>query len=380
VDVGGVPGASVGDPTVDIHCVTKWTKLDTRWRGVSVDTLLSAVNSEAGYLTAWSDGGCTTNLALEDVTGGWAWVAFEFGGGRLESEHAGPARLLVPHLYFLEEPEVGTRTDPDCGRRTGVLADLRLSQSRRPVAGAALPRRLNWQLARVVELDDETARTKSLVLDVPDWDGHRAGQHVDVRLTAEDGYQAQRSYSIASAPEDPHLVLTVERLDDGEVSPYLTDVLIPGDELELRGPIGGYFIWEESLGGPLLLIAGGSGVAPFRAMLRHWSAAHSSVPTRLLYSSRSLDDLIYQKELLDGVYDGVEVRIALTRQWPEDWQGHRGRIDGELLQQVAWAPTERPLVYICGPTGFVEAAAQSLVAEGHDPRRVKTERFGPTGT
>src|SRR6516162_11768826 len=162
--------------------------------------------------------------------------------------------------------------------------------------------RLNWQLAEVINTQVETTRTRSMQLAVPDWQGHRAGQHVDVRLTAEDGYQVERSYSIASAPEDPHLVLTVERLDDGEVSPYLTDVLMPGDELELRGPIGGYFVWEESLGGPLLLIAGGSGVAPFRAMLRHWSAAHSSVPTRLLYSSRSLDDLIYRKELLDGVY------------------------------------------------------------------------------
>ena len=218
------------------------------------------------------------------------------------------------------------------------------------------------------------------MLEVPDWQGHRAGQHVDVRLTAPDGYQAQRSYSIASAPEDPALVLTVERLDEGEVSPYLTDVLIPGDELELRGPIGGYFIWEESLGGPLLLIAAGSGVAPFRAMLRHWSAAHSSVPTRLLYSSRSLDDLIYREEILGGVYDGVEVRIALTREWPEDWPGHRGRIDDELLRQVAWTPRERPLIYICGPTGFVEVAAQSLVAQGHDRLRVRTERFGPTGT
>ncbi|HYB25838.1 MAG TPA: ferredoxin reductase [Solirubrobacteraceae bacterium] len=247
------------------------------------------------------------------------------------------------------------------------------------MAGTALPRRLNWQLGRVVGFVDETARTKSIMVDVPDWAGHQAGQHVDIRLTAEDGYQAERSYSIASGPEDPHLVLTVERLEDGEVSPYLTDVLMPGDELELRGPIGGYFVWEESLGGPLLLVAGGSGVAPFRAMLRHESAVHSSVPTRLLYSSRSLEDLIYREELLDGAYGGVEVQVALTREWPDGWSGHRGRIDAELLERVAWAPSERPLTYICGPTAFVETAAQSLVGQGHDPRRVRTERFGPTG-
>jgi len=231
-----------------------------------------------------------------------------------------------------------------------------------------------------VELTDETARTKDIVLDLPDWVGHRAGQHVDVRLTAEDGYQAERSYSIASAPEDGHLVLTVERLDDGEVSPYLVDVLMPGDQLELRGPIGGYFVWEESLGGPLLLIAGGSGIVPLRAMLRHWSAVGSSVPVRLLQSSGSLDDLIYRDELLDGAYAGVDIRVALTREWPDDWRGRRGRIDRELLRELAWPPSERPLAYICGPTAFVEAAAEWLVENGQEPGRIRTERFGPTGT
>ena len=219
------------------------------------------------------------------------------------------------------------------------------------------------------------------MLELPDWAGHRAGQHVDVRLTADDGYQAQRSYSIASAPEDGHLALTVERLDDGEVSPYLVDVLRPGDDLELRGPVGGYFVWEESLGGPLLLVAGGSGVVPLRAMLRHRSAVQSSVPTRLLYSSRSLDDVIYRQELVaDDSGAHADVRIALTRQWPDDWHGYRGRIGRELLDETAWSPEERPLIYICGPTGFVEAAAGWLVELGHEPSRIRTERFGPTGT
>jgi ferredoxin-NADP reductase len=244
------------------------------------------------------------------------------------------------------------------------------------VERAALRRRLIWQLANVVELVDETPRVRSLVLEPPDWPGHLAGQHVDVRLTAEDGYQAQRSYSIASAPEDEHLVLTVERLDDGEVSPYLVDELRPGDELELRGPIGGYFVWEASTGGPLLLVAGGSGVVPFRSMLRHRAAAGSSVPARLLYSSRSLDEVIYRDEW-EG--SGADVRFTLTREQPEGWTGYARRIDAELLAEVAWPPEERPLVYVCGPTAFVEVAAESLVALGHDPSRIKTERFGATG-
>jgi ferredoxin-NADP reductase len=232
----------------------------------------------------------------------------------------------------------------------------------------------------VVELVDETPRVRSIVLRCPGWPGHLAGQHVDVRLTAEDGYEAQRSYSIASAPEDEHLVLTVERLREGEVSPYLVDVLRPGDQLELRGPIGGYFVWKESLGGPLLLLAGGSGIVPLRSMLRHRAAAHSSVAARLLYSSRSLDEVIYRQELELLNSHNVEVFFTLTREWPEGWNGHRRRIDEELLREISWSPGERPLVYVCGATAFVERAADLLVASGHDAGRIKTERFGPTGT
>jgi ferredoxin-NADP reductase len=227
----------------------------------------------------------------------------------------------------------------------------------------------------VLEVEPETSRTSNIALELPDWPGHLAGQHVDVRLTAEDGYQAQRSYSIASGPEDPNLVLTVDRLDDGEVSPYLVDELRAGDELELRGPIGGYFVWEEALGGPLLMVAGGSGVVPFRAMLHHHRATASTVPVRVLYSSRSLEDVIYREELLAR----DDVRIALTRSWPDDWSGHRGRVDSELLRAAAWPPAQRPQIYICGPTAFVEAIAEALVDIGHDPSRIRTERFGPTG-
>ena len=249
------------------------------------------------------------------------------------------------------------------------------------MARAAVLGRLTWQLAKVSELVDETPRVRSLLLAPAAWAGHRAGQHVDVRLTAEDGYQAQRSYSIASAPEDDHLVLTVERLDDGEVSPYLVGELRPGDELELRGPVGGYFVWEESFGGPLLLVGGGSGVVPLRAMLRHHRAVASSVPVRLLYSARSLDDVIYRDEL-DGLAgdDNVDVRFTLTREQPEGWHGYGRRIDAQMLEEVSWPADERPLAYICGPTAFVETAASALVQLGHDATRVRTERFGPTGS
>ncbi len=238
---------------------------------------------------------------------------------------------------------------------------------------------MTWQLATVLELVTESPRCKSVGLEVPHWPRHRAGQHVDVRLTAEDGYQAQRSYSIASGPEDGRLVLTVERLDDGEVSPYLVDELTPGDQIELRGPIGGYFVWEEAFGGPLVLIAGGSGIVPLRAMLRHWAAGARDTKVCLLYSSRSLTDVIYREELsgLDG--DNLSVHLALTREWPSTWAGHRGRIDRELLAELIPPPGQRPLIYICGPTSFVESVAQALVEIGNEPSRIRTERFGATG-
>jgi ferredoxin-NADP reductase len=226
----------------------------------------------------------------------------------------------------------------------------------------------------------ETADVRSIVLEPPDWPGHDAGQHVDVRLTAEDGYQAQRSYSIASAPEDEHLVLTVQRLEDGEVSPYLVGELQVGDELELRGPIGGYFVWDVPLGGPLLLVGGGSGIVPLRSILFHRAALRSSVPVRLLYSARTLADVIFREELIgvEADHQGADIRVTLTREQPSNWHGYAGRIDRALLEEVAWAASERPLTYVCGPTGLVEAVASTLVELGHEASRIKTERFGPT--
>lgn len=245
-----------------------------------------------------------------------------------------------------------------------------------------LPGRLTWQFGEVVATRPETARAKSITLALPNWMGHRAGQHVDVRLTAEDGYQVERSYSIASPPEEaPHVTLTVERLDDGEVSPYLTEDLRIGDKVELRGPIGGYFVWEAPMGGPLLLVAGGSGIVPLMAMMRHRAATGSRVATRLLYSSRSREDAIYRDELdhLMKSSTMLEVVQTLTRVQPPGWTGYARRIDAQMLREVAWPTDHSPLMFICGPTPLVETAAASLVELGHDPARIKTERFGPTG-
>jgi ferredoxin-NADP reductase len=230
---------------------------------------------------------------------------------------------------------------------------------------------ITWRVASVAELVDETPRTRTLVLDVDGWNGHRAGQHVDVRLTAEDGYQAERSYSIASGPDNGRLELTIELIEDGEVSPYLVGEARHGDVFELRGPIGGYFAWDPADGGPLLLVGGGSGVVPLRSMLR---ARPPDVPARLIYSARTLDDVIYRREL-EAL--GDDVVLTLTREQRDGFRA--GRVDADLLNEAGFSPEEEPRIFVCGPTPFVESVASQLVGLGHTPGRVRTERFGPTG-
>jgi ferredoxin-NADP reductase len=237
---------------------------------------------------------------------------------------------------------------------------------------------LPWRDATIRAIRPETPRIKTLVLDVPGWPGHAAGQHVDVRLTAEDGYQAQRSYSIASPPGSTDLELTVETIEDGEVSPYLTEDALPGDGFELRGPIGGYFVWDPAHTEALLLVGGGSGLVPLMAMLRHRRATGAMVDARLLLSARTPDDVLYRAEL--GELADVHVRITLTRaEPPPGWDGFGRRVDREMLLEVGPPPSERPRVYVCGPTPFVEEVARLLVELGHEPGCVYTERFGPTG-
>ncbi len=221
---------------------------------------------------------------------------------------------------------------------------------------------------------------RSVVLEVPDWAGHRAGQHVDVRLTAPDGYRAERSYSIATAPGGGRVTITVQRVRGGEVSPYLAEDLRVGDELEVRGPVGGYFVWTPALGGPVQLVAGGSGIVPLMAMLREHEASGSSADVRLLYSCRSEDDIIYRDELeRRAAAAGADVRITLTRHAPTSWPGETRRVDGAMLDDLAWPASASPLIYVCGPTPFVEHVADLLVQRSHDPAAIRTERFGPTG-
>ena len=242
-------------------------------------------------------------------------------------------------------------------------------------------RKLSWQLGSVVEVRDETPDARTLVLDVPDWSGHLAGQHLDVRLTAPDGYSTERSYSIASATAAGRVEITVQRVADGEVSPYLAGVLSVGDPLELRGPVGGWFVWRPGSEGPVQLIAGGSGVVPLMAMARTRAAARGTTPFRLLYSVRGPESVFYRDELtkLAGPGTGLELTYAYTRRTPPDWLRPAGRLDAALLAASAWPASANPRCYVCGPTPFVETAADLLVDAGHDAAAIRTERFGPTG-
>jgi ferredoxin-NADP reductase len=249
------------------------------------------------------------------------------------------------------------------------------------MARAAVLGRLRWQVATVTDVRDEGPIARTLGLAVPEWPGHDAGQHLDLRLTAPDGYSAQRSYSIANAPDDHRVELTVERLSDGEVSPYLADVVQPGDMLEVRGPIGGWFVWTEDVGEPVMLLGGGSGIVPLMAMVRARSKASSRQPFRLLYSVRTPDLVFFRDELaaLAAADDGFDVTFRYTRSAPPDWSAPVTRIDRDLLKTWGMPPAAQPLAYVCGPTGFVEAAANLLVGLGHPAERIRTERFGPTG-
>jgi len=238
-----------------------------------------------------------------------------------------------------------------------------------------------WRSARLLSKRHETPRAATLSFQLEYWPGHRAGQHVDVRVTAQDGNHAERSYSIASAPEDPSLELSIDRLDNGEVSPYLVEGMAEGDLVEIRGPIGGWFVWEADDGGPLLLIAGGSGIVPLMAMLRHRARRGSHVPVRLLVSVRTPGDLFYAEELrrLAAAGDGFELFVTATREVPSGREGLVGRIDQDMLAGVAWPPWDNPLAFVCGPASFVETASGLLLAAGYPPGRVRAERFGPSG-
>jgi ferredoxin-NADP reductase len=243
------------------------------------------------------------------------------------------------------------------------------------------PKRLTWKVAEVGKTIDETPHVRSLVLNVAGWSGHRPGQHVDVRLTAENGYQAQRSYSIASPPEEELLTLTVEQVENGEVSQYLVGDVRAGDRFELRGPVGGYFVWTAALGGPLTLIAGGSGIVPLMAMLRHRDRVNGRPSASLLYSSRSLEDVIYREELDAMARRDPDLRVVntLTRKQPKGWMGHRRRIDKAMLAEARFPPEQNPKIFVCGPTPFVEDVSRLLVELGYNPLAIKTERFGPSG-
>jgi ferredoxin-NADP reductase/DMSO/TMAO reductase YedYZ molybdopterin-dependent catalytic subunit len=368
---------------VDIHCVTTWSKLDTRWQGVLFDDLLESAGLKeppSAYAMIHCDGGYTTNVPVVDLRNGKAMVATRFQGAPLDPEHGGPARFLVPHLYFWKSAKWVRRIEFIEENTPGFWEGLGYHIYGDPwreqrYAG------LQWQTAEVRKIIAETPRVSTLMLHVEGWRPHLAGQHLDLRLTGEDGYQTQRTYSIASAPEDPVIALTVERITDGEVSGFLVEKSRVGDRFEICGPVGGDFVWAADEGGPLFLIAGGSGIVPLMSMLRHRAAANDKTPTFLLYSSRSAEDIIYREELdrLAANKDGLTIVHTLTRSRPPGWSGGARRIDKEMLGAAGPPVSARPHIYVCGPTQFVEGCATPLHELGHAPERIKTERFGPTG-
>jgi ferredoxin-NADP reductase len=378
-----LPGENI---TTDLHCVTNWSKFDTKWRGVSLDTLLRDVNTDAKYVMAEGADDYTANLPLADLRDGRAWVAYSYDGKPLAPEHGGPARLLVPHLYLWKSAKwvTGLRLMPDDDQ--GFWETLGYHDYGDPWREQRY-RSVDWEVATVAAVREETPAARTLVLDVPGWPGdHLPGQHVDVRLRSAGGggaggYTAQRSYSLASAPRAGGFELTVQKIDGGEVSPWLTSVARPGDQFEICGPIGGGFTWdpEETAppgegGAPLLLIAGGSGIVPLMSIIR----SNSRVAARLIYSARTPADVIYASELAERpVVSAPDTTFCYTRSAPPGEPV--GRISADLLTRAGFAPEDNPDIYICGPAAFVETVASLLVAAGHDPAVIRTERFGPTG-
>jgi ferredoxin-NADP reductase/DMSO/TMAO reductase YedYZ molybdopterin-dependent catalytic subunit len=372
-DWGQFTSLPAEDVTTDLHCVTNWSKLDTKWRGASLDTLLRDVETSATYVLAEGADGYTSNLPLADLRGGRAWLAYSYDGRPLSPEHGGPARLLVPHLYLWKSAKWITGLRLLRAEEQGFWESLGYHDYGDPWLEQRY-RYLSWQVATVAAVRAETATARTLVLDVPGWPDHLPGQHIDVRLRDEQGYTAQRSYSIASAPEEARFELTVQRIADGEVSPYLAETARPGDQFEICGPIGGGFTWDaDDAGAPLLLIAGGSGVVPLMSIIR----ANAKVPARLIYSARTPADVIYADELAERSADSLlDVTYRFTRSAPPGTAV--ARVNAGTIAESAFPPEDRPEIFICGPVAFVESVASLLIDAGYPAASIKTERFGPT--